>query len=321
MKKTTLKPQISLVIPVKDEEKSLPILYREIGQGLKRMKKSYEIIFIDDGSIDNSYQTLLRLQKKDKKIKIIKFRANFGKAAALVAGFKKAQGKIIITLDADLQDDPKEIPKLWQKLNQGYDLVCGWRQRRLDSLNKKLSSFFFNQGTTLISGVKLHDFNCGLKAFKKAVADGLYLHGELHRFIPVLASKQKFKVTETPVNHRKRRFGQSKYGLERGWRGMVDLLTVLFLTGYAKKPGHFFGKIGLLLFGSGFLCDLYVVYIKITRGTTEGRIPLLLAGILFMVLGVQLLSTGLIAEMIVFYTKKQSLLKQSSSPKQRADCC
>lgn len=305
MKKTTAKaPEISLVIPVKDEEKSLPTLYQEIGQTFQKIKKNYEIIFIDDGSTDDSYQVLAKLRKKDKKIKIIKFRANFGKSDALAVGFKKAKGKVIITLDADLQDRPKEIPKLLQKLGEGHDLVCGWRKQRFDSFSKKVSSLLFNQGTTLISGVQLHDFNCGLKAIKKEAAKELYLHGELHRFIPILAAKRKFKVTEVPVKHRKRRFGKSKYGFKRSWRGMVDLLTVLFLTGYSKKPAHFFGKMGFLLFSIGFTCDACVTYIKLTTGTTGERIPLLLAGILFMVLGIQLLSTGLIAEMIVFLINK-----------------
>lgn len=304
MLKTSSKPEISLVIPVKDEEKSLPILYQEIKKVLQTLKKSYEIIFIDDGSLDNSYQALESLQKKDAQIKIIRFRANFGKSAALTAGFRKSKGQIVITIDADLQDVPREIPNLLNKLNEGYDFVSGWRQKRADSFSKKVSSFLYNEGTTLISGVKLHDFNSGLKAFKKEVANELYLHGGLHRFIPVLVARRKFKIAEIPVSHRQRRFGQSKYGVSRGWRGIVDLLTALFLTGYAKKPGHFFGKIGLILFAIGFCFDFYVAYIRITSGTTEGRLPLLLAGILAMVLGVQLISTGLIAEMFVYFNDR-----------------
>ena len=306
MKKTTLKPEISLIIPLKDEEKSLPILYREINQIFQKIKKTYELIFVDDGSIDNSYQTLVNLQKKNEKIKIIKFRANFGKSQALSEGFAQARGKIIITLDADLQDNPREIPKLLEKLSQGYDLACGWRKQRFDSLAKKISSLFFNRGTALISRVRLHDFNCGLKAFKKEVADSLYLHGELHRFIPVLAARSKFKVVEVKINHRARKFGQSKYGFERSWQGIIDLLTVLFLTSYSKKPGHFFGKIGAFLFLIGFIMNGYVAYLKLMTGTTQGKIPLLLAGILFIVVGVQLFSIGLIAEMIVYYGKKKN---------------
>lgn len=307
MKKTTLKPEISLIVPLKDEKKSLLILDREINQVFQKIKKIHEIIFIDDGSLDNSYPTLVNLQKKNEKIKIIKFRANFGKSQALAAGFAQAKGNIIITLDADLQDNPREIPKLLEKLSQGYDLVCGWRKQRFDSLAKKISSLFFNWGTALISRVRLHDFNCGLKAFRKEVADSLDLYGELHRFIPVLAARSQFKVTEVKINHRVRRFGQSKYGLERSWRGIIDLITVLFLTSYSKKPGHFFGKIGASLFLIGFIMDAYVAYLKLMTGTTQGKIPLLLAGILFIVVGVQLLSIGLIAEMIVYYGKKKNI--------------
>lgn len=302
MAKTT-KQAISLVIPLKDEEKSLPLLYQEIKKVLGR--KNYEIIFVNDGSTDHSQSELKKLVAKDKRIKLINFRANFGKSAALEAGFSQAQGKTIVTLDADLQDDPREIPLLLEKIDDGYDLVTGWRKKRVDDFSKRFSSFLFNWGTAFISGIKLHDFNCGLKAFRKTVAKEIYLHGELHRFLPVLAAKRHFKIVEVPVNHRPRRFGQSKYGFERGWRGLVDLVTVLFLTGYAKKPGHFFGKIGLLLFSIGFLFDAHVAYIRLTRGTTEGRIPMLLAGILLMVLGAQFISTGLIAEMIVFWARKK----------------
>lgn len=294
----------SVIIPLKDEEKSIPVLHEELIQVFSNINKPYEIIFIDDGSIDNSYSILTTLQKKDKNIKVIKFRANFGKSAALSAGFKEAKGNIIIMLDADLQDNPNEIPKLLQKLDEGYDLVSGWRQKRNDSIVKRISSLMFNKGTALVTNLSLHDLNCGLKVFKKNVAEQLYLHGELHRFIPVLAYKKKFKVAEVIVNHRPRRYGSSKYGksgIGRSWKGIVDLLTTLFITEYSTKPAHFFGKIGIILFSAGFFMDLYVTYIKISTGTTQGRIPLLLAGIFLMLLAIQLISTGLIAEMIAYY--------------------
>lgn len=298
----------SVVIPLKDEEKSLPLLYKELKGVIEKLKKPYEIIFIDDGSTDNSYQILTLIQKKDKNVSIIKFRANFGKSQALSRGFEEAKGQIIITIDADLQDDPSDILKLLKKLDEGYDLVCGWRKKRSDSSTKKISSLLFNTGTVLLSGVHLHDFNCGLKVFKKEVGDELYLHGELHRFIPVLASKRKFRIAEVVVHHRARKFGISKYGklgIGRGWKGMVDLLTTIFLSDYSTKPAHFFGKIGLPLFTVGFVMDLYVTYVKITTGTTQGKIPLLLAGILLILVGLQLLSTGLIAEMIVYFANKK----------------
>jgi|SRR5581483_9593502 len=305
--------QISVVIPLKDEEKSLPILYEELVKVLEDLKKTYEIIFIDDGSTDSSYEVLTSLAKKDKHIKIIKFRANFGKSDALSAGFGEAKGEIIVILDADLQDDPAEIPHLLEKIEkEGYDLVSGWRKDRKDRLTKKVSSFLYNNGTSFVSGLKMHDFNCGLKAMKKEVAKELYLRGELHRFIPVLAYKKKFRVGEVVVKHRARQFGVSKYGslgIQRGWKGTVDLLTTIFVSDYAAKPAHFFGGIGLALFVAGFFMDAYVTYIKITTGNTQGRIPLLLAGILLILLGVQLISVGLIAEMLSDYFAQREFRK------------
>jgi len=298
----------SVIIPLKNEEESLLILYKELKETLDQLNKPYEIIFVDDGSTDKSYAILLSLQKKDKCIKIIKFRANFGKSEALSKGFGEATGEIFIMMDADLQDDPREIPKLLKKIDEGYDMVSGWRRKRSDTIVKKVSSLFFNKVTSLIAGIKLHDFNCGLKAFKKEVADELYLHGELHRFIPILAYKRKFKVTEAIVNHRPRQFGESKYGkfgIGRSWKGMIDLLTTIFVTDYSTKPAHFFGKIGLLFFLIGFFMDGYVTYVKITTGSTQSKIPLLLAGILFILIGIQLISTGLIAEMIANYFSKE----------------
>lgn len=296
--------KISIIIPLKNESQSLAPLYEELKKVLSSIKTNYEIIFVDDGSTDGSYKILEELKEKDEHVKIIKLRANFGKSYALDKGFKEAKGERIIIMDADLQDNPNEIPNLLTKLDEGYDLVNGWRKKRADSITKRASSWLFNAGTSFISGVSLHDFNCGLKAFTKEVANHLYLRGELHRFIPVLASKNKFKVTEIVVNHRPRKFGESKFGkfgLGRSWRGILDLVTAIFVTDYAGKPAHFFGAIGLVFFLAGFLMDAYVTYLKITTGTTQEKIPLLLAGILFILLGVQLISTGLIAEMLSHY--------------------
>lgn len=304
----------SVVIPLKDEAQSIPTLYNELTTVLKKLDKTYEVIFIDDGSTDSSNKVISDLQKTDKNIKLITFRANFGKSMALSAGFEESVGEIIITMDADLQDDPKDIPNLIKEIEKGYDLVCGWRENRADSPTKKISSRLFNYVTALISGIKLHDVNCGLKVFKKEAAKEMYLQGELHRFIPVLAFKKKFKVTEAVVNNRRRKFGSSKYGklgIARGWKGMVDLLTTIFITDFSTKPAHFFAKIGLPLFFVGFLMDAYVTYIKITTGTTQGKIPLLIAGVFFMLLGVQLLSTGLIAEMITYYLSQKKREKSS----------
>lgn len=291
----------SIIIPVKEEEKSLPILYKEILTTFRTISGHFEIIFVDDGSTDKSVEVIKLLKKRDKRIEIIEFRGNFGKSLALNAGMQKARYATTILLDADLQDNPKEIPKLIKKLGEGFDLVTGWRKKRNDPISKKISSFLFNQGTIFISGIKLHDFNCGLKAMDTKVAKLLNLHGELHRFIPILAAKQKYKVAEVQVVHRLRKYGSSKFGFERSWRGVLDLLTIVFITDYSLKPAHFFGRIGLLFLLVGIFMDGYVTFLKITTGSTQDRIPLLLAGILFILLGVQLLSTGLIAEMISHY--------------------
>ncbi len=295
----------SVIIPVKDEFDSLSILHQELTGVLARLKKPYEILFINDGSTDASEIKLRHLRKIDAHVHVISFRANFGKSAALWVGFSLARGNRIITLDADLQDDPKDIPALLSTLGNEYDLVCGWRQKRTDTVVKRLSSLLFNKGTAIFTGVKLHDVNCGLKAFRTDAARDLYVHGELHRFIPILVAKRKYRVAEIPVHNRARRFGASKYGLGRSWRGIIDLLTTIVLTDYASKPAHFFGKIGLLFFLAGFVMDAYVSFLRLTTGSTQGRIPLLLAGILFIMLGVQLLSTGLIAEMIIYHGPKQ----------------
>lgn len=296
---------LSIIIPVKDEENSLPILLQEILSIIEPIKKPFEIIFIDDGSIDKSYEIVRNFQKTDRRIKIIKFRGNFGKSAALEAGFSLAKYDTIAMMDADLQDNPAELPGLIKMLGNGYDLVSGWRKQRSDSVTKKVSSFLFNKGTIFITGIKMHDFNCGLKIMKKSVATSLNLHGELHRFIPILAAKQKYRVAEVAVNHRPRRYGSSKFGLGRSWRGILDLLTIIFISDYATKPAHFFGKIGLLFVGIGLLFDGYVTYLKIITGSTQNKIPLLLAGMLLIVVGVQLLSTGLIAEMVAHYFSRK----------------
>lgn len=297
--------KVSVVIPVNNEEESLLSLYKKLTKVLEKVSASYEIIFVNDGSTDHSQTILEKLAQNNNKVKLIKFRANFGKSEALSKGFESVKGDIIIMLDADLQDDPNEIPNLLNKLNVGYDLVSGWRKNRSDSGIKKISSKLFNAGTRLISGVNLHDFNCGLKAFTNEVASELYLHGELHRFIPVLAAKKKFKVTEIPVSHHFRKFGKSKYGFGRSWRSILDLLTTIFISDYATKPAHFFGMLGLFFLTIGIVSDGYVTFLKITTGTTQNHIPLLLAGILFIVVGVQLLSTGLIAEMITQYNREK----------------
>lgn len=297
---------LSVVIPVKNEARSLPTLYQELTNVLKKISPSHEIIFVNDGSTDTSKNILESLTKRDSHVRAFHFRANFGKSAALSYGLSQTKGEIIVTLDADLQDDPNEISKLIVKLQSGYDVVVGWRKARKDTIDKRLSSFLFNLGTRVLSGVNLHDYNCGLKVMKREVAQKLHLHGELHRFVPILAAKLKYRVTELPVNHRKRRFGISNFGLGRSWRAVIDLLTVLFLTRYEGKPAHFFGLYGFLLTSIGFLMNGYVTYVRVTTGTVGHHIPLLLAGILLMVVGLQLISVGLIAELVTSVSRRET---------------
>jgi len=290
--------ELSVVIPLFNEEKSLSSLCSGLKSALKNSGKSYEIIFVDDGSQDNSWSVLERLHAADKDIRGIQFRKNSGKAAALSAGFKHAKGKVIITMDADLQDDPGEIPKFIKKLNKGYDLVSGWRFKRQDPLSKTLPSKFFNYLTSMLTGIRIHDFNCGFKAYRKEVVEDIELYGELHRYIPVLAHWRGYEVGEMKVRHYPRAHGKSKYGMVRLFRGLTDLLTVMFLTRYMKKPLHLFGSIGLLLFLLGLVINIYLGVLWFL-GQGIGARPLLLLGVLLMLIGFQIVSAGLIGEIIV----------------------
>jgi len=302
---------VSFVIPVKDEESTLKELYRGIVENTTPLNLSFEIIFIDDGSTDNSYQVLKELHKEDNRIKIIKFRRNFGKASALSAGFQKAKGNIIITMDADLQDDPREIPRFIEKIKEGYDLVSGWKKERKDPITKTLPSKIFNKLASLFSGVNIHDFNCGYKAYRREVIENLEIYGELYRYIPALAYSKGFSVTEIPVTHHERKYGKSKYGWERIIKGFLDLITVIFLTRFLKRPMHFFGGTGILFFLFGFLINLYLVIYKFITGEKIGTRPLLTLGVLLMIVGIQFLSIGLIGEMLSHLThgrKKEYLI-------------
>lgn len=289
---------ISVVIPVLDEEENLLPLYEGLSQALEEVGKGYEIVFVDDGSRDGSFRILESLYESDPAhIRVIQFRRNFGKTAALTAGFEEAQGQLIITMDADLQDDPAEIPKLLAKLEEGYDLVVAWRRERQDPLAKRLPSWIFNEVVSLMTGVRLHDLNCGFKALHREAAVGLKLYGELHRFIPILAHWRGYRIGEVPVAHRPRQHGRSKYGLERLGRAFVDFLVVLFLTRYLKRPLQLFGAMGTLLFLFGFAICSYLTLLWL-RGEGIGSRPLLFAGILAMIMGVQVASIGLLGEMI-----------------------
>jgi len=292
---------ISVVIPLLNEEESLQELSLALESQLNNIAQNrWEVIFIDDGSTDNSYNVIKTINERNKKFKAIRFRRNYGKSAALSVGFKEAKGKVVITMDADLQDDPKEIPNLIAKLKEGYDLVSGWKKIRHDPFNKTFPSKLFNKITAKASGLKLHDFNCGLKAYRREVVKSLQVYGEMHRYLPALAHWDGYKCTEIPVEHHSRVYGESKYpGLSRGFKGLLDLSTIVFTHKYLKRPLHFFGAIGISMFVIGVIIDLWLVIEKLFCNTTLSERPLLFLGIALIIVGVQLFSIGLLGEMLV----------------------
>lgn len=293
-----MKVDVSLVIPVYNEEESLPELEYEIAKALGK-KFTYEIIFVDDGSSDTSWEQIKKLAEEKDFVHGISFSHNYGKSVALQAGFEKASGNYVVTMDSDLQDDPNEVPEMIEMLQSGYDLVSGWKKERHDPISKTIPSKFFNFVTRKVAGIELHDFNCGLKAYKAEVIDNIYLYGELHRYIPMLAKKEGFtRITEKVVKHHPRKYGKTKFGLSRFMNGFLDLVTISFVQKYLQKPMHFFGTIGMILLILGSGINLYIAYIKIVLGQGIGDRPLLILGVLLMVLGVQLFSTGLLGEMI-----------------------
>jgi glycosyltransferase involved in cell wall biosynthesis len=290
-------PYISVVIPILNERESLPPLHQEITEVLSRIGRPYEIVMVDDGSSDGSVEFCRELVKRDASVMLVELRRRFGKATALQAGFSVAKGDVIITLDADLQDDPKEIPRFLELLNEDYDLVSGWKEDRKDPLGKTLPSKFFNFVTSRLSGLKLRDFNCGFKAYRREVIQDLDVYGELYRYIPVIVHAKGFKVGEIPVSHRSRRFGKSKYGLERFVRGPLDLFTIMFLVTFRKRPLHLFGPIGVFVGTLGFIIDSYLAILWF-NGVGIGDRPLLLLGTLMIIVGIQILIFGLLGEMI-----------------------
>jgi len=296
--------KISFVIPVYNEQNSLNPLIDSIYTVLNQEKLSAEIIFIDDGSTDHSPQLLQELKQKSKiPIVVITLRKNFGKSAALSAGTKKARGEIIVTLDADLQNDPKDLPQFIKAIDQGADLVAGWRVHRQDPLEKKIPSKIFNTVTSLMSGLHIHDFNCGYKAYRKEVLEEIALYGDMHRYTPFLAHKRGFKVIEIPVTHHPRRHDSTKYRFERYTRGALDLLTVLFLTSYLVRPMHLFGLIGTLTILFGTVSFLYLLFTRWVWGISIGSSPLLSVSFLAVGVGMQILITGFLAELIVHWQK------------------
>lgn len=288
----------TVVIPSFNEQESLQELYEQLSKVSCLSKKLTEFIFVDDGSTDQSFNVLAQLHDRDDRVRVIQFRRNYGKSAALAAGFEKACGKIIITLDADLQDDPAEINSLVNSLEEGYDLVCGWRKVRLDRFLKKTSSKLFNYVISLLTGIGVHDINCGLKAFRTEVIQNVKVYGKLHRYFPILAKSHGFKVGEVVVKHQSRLYGQTKYGVLRFAEGFFDLITVLFLTRFVMKPLHIFGTIGITLFTIGAIFCSYLTILKLFIGSYIGNRPLLFLGVLLIIVGIQFFSTGLLGEML-----------------------
>ena len=291
---------LSIVIPLYNEEENVEQLYTQLKAALEGTGQEYEIIIVDDGSTDGSFDILKRLHEGDERLKVIRFRRNFGQTAAFAAGFDRSQGQVVITLDADLQNDPADIPLLLEKIEEGYDVVSGWRLHRKDPfLTRRLPSMIANWLISQVTGVHLHDYGCSLKAYRREVVKNVQLYGELHRFIPAIASWMGVSVAEVPVRHYSRRFGKSKYGLSRTARVMLDLLTVRFLLSYSTRPIHIFGGLGLISFVGGIGLGGYLSFVKFALGQKIGDRPLLLLAILLMVMGVQLISMGLLGELVV----------------------
>jgi glycosyltransferase involved in cell wall biosynthesis len=291
---------LSVVIPVYNEEENIPLLYDELSTALDELGLSYEVIVIDDGSKDKSFANLKAIHEKDSRWQIIRFRRNFGQTAGMAAGFEASSGKVVVTIDADLQNDPRDIRKVLDKMNEGFDIVSGWRMDRKEAFfSRRLPSMTANWLISRITGVHLHDYGCTLKAYDRAVAKNVSLYGELHRFIPALASQIGVNVAEVPVNDRPRRYGKSKYGLNRTLKVFLDLIAVGFYLSYFNRPLYAFGGLGLGVGGIGSLILAYLAFVKLFLGQDIGDRPLLMLGVLMVVLGVQMVSTGLIADMVM----------------------
>ena len=291
---------LSLVIPVFNEEESLPHLWTKLSEVLTGADWAWEVIFIDDGSTDASFAVLGELAAKHAEIRAVRFRRNYRKAAALATGFKEARGEIIITMDADLQDDPEEIPRLLAEIDRDCDLVSGWKKKRHDPISKTLPSRFFNRVTSLVAGIRLHDFNCGLKAYRREVTEDAlpYLYGELYRFLPAIAHWAGYRVSEIPVQHHPRRFGYSKFGAKRLLNGFLDLLTVTFVVRFMTTPMHVFGSLGLLSTLCGTVVCAYIALLRYEHGNIQNRHPLLMLGVLLVIVGIQFFSTGFLGDML-----------------------
>lgn len=299
---------LSVVIPAYNEEENVPILYEKLKAVLENLDRHYEIIFVDDGSKDSTWERLKEIAEKDKKVKLIRFRKNYGQTAAMYAGFQHAKGEVIITMDADLQNDPEDIPKLLEKLQEGYDIVSGWRKNRKDPFfSRKLPSMVANWIISKVTGVELHDYGCTLKAYKSDIIKRLELYGDMHRFLPALTKRLGARITEIPVKHHPRIYGKSKYGIGRTVRVILDIFLVKFLNEYLNKPMYVFGTMGFFLLSFGLLTLFYLIFIKLFLDESIGRRPLLILSVLFILAGIQLISTGILAELLVriYYRTKE----------------
>lgn len=293
-------PEITVLVPVYNEEATVGELARRVAEVLDGAGRSFELVFVDDGSRDGTDERVRRAHAADPRVKLVQLRRNFGKAAALTAGRDHSRGRLVITMDGDLQDDPAEIPRFLDKLeSEGLDLVSGWKKRRRDPISKRWPSRLFNWVTRHLASVDLHDFNCGFKLYRREVLEQVRIYGELHRYIPVLAHRRGFEVGEIEVHHHPRRHGRSKYGWDRFYKGLLDLITVLFITKYTRRPLHLFGALGLAFLGLGFAINFYLFVLWLYGESLSDR-PLLLLGVLLMLLGFQVLTTGLVGEMITF---------------------
>ena len=292
-------PDISIVVPLLNEEQSLGELADQITKALAKTSYSYEILFIDDGSTDRSWEIVEQLAEKHVEIQGIRLRRNYGKSDALQTGFDRSSGRFVVTMDADLQDDPNEIPAMIEKLENGADLVSGWKKKRHDPISKTIPSRFFNAVTRWVTGIKLHDFNCGLKAYRKEVVENITLYGEMHRYVPLLAKWEGFgRIEEQVVQHHPRKYGNTKFGISRFLNGFLDLVTLLFINRYVNRPMHFFGLFGVLFLFVGIAINLYLAYIKIFLGEPLANRPLLFLGLLLVMVGVQFFSIGFLGELL-----------------------
>ncbi len=297
--KTIPPPYLSVVIPLYDEAENVVDLHRELTAALEPCGHSYEILLVDDGSTDGTLERLIAVEARDPRVRVLRLRRNFGQTAAFSAGFDHARGQVVVTSDGDLQNDPRDIPLLLKRLDEGYDIVCGWRRERKDPLSKRLPSWFANRIISWATGVHLHDYGCSLKAMRSEVVSNLRLYGEMHRFIPAVASWMGVTLAEMPVNHRPRTRGSSKYGLGRILRVLLDLFTVKFLVAYGTRPAHFFGRLGLGFGFAGVAIWAYLTYLHFFRDTAVGSRPLLQVGTMLCMTGVILVAFGLVGELLV----------------------